>query len=646
MFDFFRIACVVPKVFVGDTNANTNEIINKMHEASQKGVDLAVFPELCTTGYTCGDLFFQSTLIKSAYKALARIVRESKLSKNTVVVGAPIEISGSLYNCGVVIADGKIQGIVPKTFIPNYGEFMEKRYFASCNMLKTDSISSKIFGLRNDYDIPIGNDLIFDLSGVKVGVEICEDLWAPQSPSNILSMSGAEVIVNLSASNETVSKSGYRKNLVSMQSSRSVCAYAYVSAGADESTTDLVFSGSSIICENGNTIAQNDEAADSDYLIAADIDVEKIRSERTKNTTFTDCAHLYANTKVREICVNVKESVADGSLCNIEENPFIPTVESHIAPRCLKIIKMQARALEKRLSVTGAKAIVGVSGGLDSTLALLVSVLAMKNMNRPASDVIGITMPCFGTSGRTYKNSLNLMKTLGVTSVEIDIKKACLQHFEDIGQSPEKFDLTYENAQARERTQVLMDYAGKVGGMVIGTGDMSELALGWCTYNGDQMSMYGVNAGVPKTLIPLIIKNVCDAGYFPESTQFLEDICDTPISPELLPPDEAGKISQQTEDIVGPYALHDFFLYYVVRFGFSPKKIYHIAKIAFGKKYKDEVILKWLKNFYKRFFSQQFKRSCMPDGVKIGSVGLSPRGDFRMPSDATASLWVREVDEL
>lgn len=646
MFDFFRIACVVPKVFVGDTNANTNEIIKKMSEASQKGVDLAVFPELCTTGYTCGDLFFQSTLIKGAYKAIVRIVRESKLCKNTVVIGAPIEISGSLYNCGIVIADGKIQGIIPKTFIPNYGEFMERRYFASCNMLKADSISSKKFGLKNEYDIPIGNDLIFNLAGVKVGAEICEDLWAPQSPSNVLAMSGAEVIVNLSASNETVSKSGYRKNLVSMQSSRSVCAYAYVSAGADESTTDLVFSGSSIICENGNIIAQNDEAADSDYLIVADVDIEKVRSERTKNTTFTDCAFIYANTNVREICVNVKESVADGSLCDIEENPFIPKSESDIQRHCLKIIKMQARALEKRLSVTGAKAVVGVSGGLDSTLALLVSVLAMKNMQRPASDVIGITMPCFGTTGRTYNNSVNLMKTLGVTSVEIDIKKACLQHFEDIGQSPEKLDLTYENAQARERTQVLMDYAGKVGGMVIGTGDMSEMALGWCTYNGDQMSMYGVNAGIPKTLIPLIIKSACKAGCFPESTQILEDICATPISPELLPPDKAGEISQQTEDIVGPYALHDFFLYYVIRFGFSPRKIYHIAKIAFKKKYKDEIILKWLKNFYKRFFSQQFKRSSMPDGVKIGSVGLSPRGDWRMPSDAVASLWVREVDEI
>ncbi len=646
MYGFFRAACAVPSVFVGDALKNTEEIIKKMKEAAQKNASLLVCPELSVTGYTCGDLFLQETLLLASNTSLSRICRESEVYDIATVVGAPIEISGTLYNCAVVIAEGMVKGIVPKTFIPNHGEFSEKRYFASCHTLKKRELCSSQLGFKEKYQIPVGEDILFNICGVKVGIEICEDLWAPISPSAVLSMSGAEVIVNLSASSETATKNEYRRELVKTQSSRIIAGYIYTSSGSYESTTDVVMSGSSIIAENGKITAINNEGVSTDYLLITDMDIDRIHSSRRKNTTFRDCAKIHENADIRVVDTIKKENFADGRYFKIEKNPFVPDCEAERQEKCLKIFDMQTKALQKRLKITGAKAVVGVSGGLDSTLAILVCVNAMKRLKRPASDVIGITMPCFGTSVRTYQNSLGLMESLGVTMVEINIKDACIKHFEDIGHSMDAHDLTYENAQARERTQILMDYAGKTGGMVVGTGDMSELALGWCTYNGDHMSMYGVNTGVPKTLIRYIIEGAINEGIFKGSESFLNDICLTPISPELLPLDESGKISQQTEDIVGPYALHDFFLYYVVGFGFTPLKIYNLAKLAFDGEYDDETIIKWLKYFYKRFFTQQFKRSCLPDGVKIEDIGLSPRGDWRMPSDASWALWIDEIERM
>ena len=633
MFDFLRVSACVPRVRVGDTEFNCEEIIKKTDNKS----DISVFPELCVTGYTCADLFFQKKLLLGAYSALEKI---AEIAEKTVFVGAPIEIYGQLYSCAVCMSGRRVRAIIPKTFMPNYNEFYEKRWFSSGSVLKRKSINSKELGFKEEYDIPVGTDIILNIGGyVKVGCELCEDIWAPLPPSTFLALGGAEVIVNLSASNETIAKRDYRRSIVSNQSAACLCGYVYASAGSDESTTDVVFSGNCIICENGSVIGENEELIDNDYSLIRDIDLGKIRADRMKIKTFSDSSVLYAK-ELREVYVPQESEFSCGELIAPDKLPFVPSKKSDREKRCRDIFKMQTAGLAKRLQTVGGKLIVGVSGGLDSTLALLVSVQAMKKLGRSAADVIGITMPCFGTTDRTYNNSLDLMKTLGVTAEEINIREAVEKHFKDIGQDKNNYDLTYENSQARERTQVLMDYAGRVGGLVVGTGDLSELALGWCTYKADHMSMYGVNSSVPKTLVRWMIESVIECGLFPESESVLRDIADTPISPELLPPDAEGKIAQKTESIVGPYALHDFFLYYCVRYGFEPEKILFLAEKAFKEDFTEEEIKKWLVNFYKRFFTQQFKRSCLPDGVKVGSICLSPRGDWRMPSDASWKLWL------
>ena len=534
---------------------------------------------------------------------------------------------------------------MPKTFIPNYGEFYEKRWFDSADGAP-ESITSAELGISGEsYTVPVGSS-VFDLGGVKVGFEICEDLWAPLPPSTLLCLAGAEVIANLSASNEVIAKREYRRQIVIQQSAGSICAYAYCSAGSLESTTDLVFSGHSLIAENGKLLCEQEKPLTSDYILITDVDVERIRSDRAKKSSFTDCRKRYGDPAIQTVRVPKAESASDGSSYKIGKLPFVPDTEKHRTERCLAIFEMQVAGLKKRLIKTNCRPVIGISGGLDSTLALLVSVQAVKELGRPASDVVGVTMPCFGTTDRTYNNALSLMDSLGVTVEEINIKAACMQHFADIGHDPEQFDLTYENSQARERTQVLMDLAGKVGGIVIGTGDLSESALGWCTYNGDHMSMYGVNATIPKTLIRWMIESLIKSGTFESSSDALRDIADTPISPELLPPDASGRIAQQTESIVGPYALHDFFLYYMLRYGFSPAKIYFLACKAFKDDFDGETVKKWLVTFCRRFFSQQFKRNCVPDGVKVGSIALSPRGDWRMPGDASAAAWLAEAERL
>ena len=647
MFDYIRVASAVPKLSVGNVEYNTNEIIKKLDESVKNSTDVIVFPELCLTGYTCADLFFQKPLLNATNNAIKTLLEKSKTVSGIIIIGAPLDIQGQLYNCAVVINNGEVLGVVPKTFIPNYNEFYEKRWFNSANDLTVDEICSCELGLKDVYDIPVGNDLVFNINNeVKIGIDVCEDLWSPIPPSSYLSLAGAEVIFNLSASNETIAKRKYRKDLVTQQSARNICGYVYCSAGADESTTDLVFSGNSIIAENGVLVDENKELIDNDYIIYSDLDLQKIRFDRMKNKCFNDCA---ANFGVDTRMVNYFDESAklksDGTLAKVYKLPFVPSAKKDRLERCMNIFQMQVAGLKKRLLVTNSKVVLGISGGLDSTLALLVCTLAMKQLNRPLTDVIGITMPCFGTTDRTYNNSLELMKTLGVTSVEINIKDACVGHFNDIGHDINVLDGTYENSQARERTQVLMDYASRVGGFVVGTGDLSELALGWCTYNGDHMSMYGVNVSIPKTLIRWMIDSLIDYNVFEKSTDVLKDVLDTPISPELLPPDEKGEIKQQTEDIVGPYALHDFYLYYFMRFGFEPDKILYLAKIAFKDDFDEETIKKWLKTFVRRFFTQQFKRSCLPDGVKVGSICLSPRGDWRMPSDASVNEWLKTLDK-
>lgn len=645
MYDFVRVAAAVPKVSVGDVGFNTEEIIKKAAEARSAGCDITLFPELSLTGYTCGDLFFQSRLIEEVRLSLRRLCKEA-LSGITVV-GAPLVINGQLYNTAVVICAGKILGIVPKTFLPNYNEFYEKRWFSSSSELNVSSISSVSLGLSEDYDIPVGHRLIFRINGaLSFGIEICEDLWTPVPPSGFLAVNGAEIILNPSASNETISKRAYRRTLISQQSARCLAGYVYASSGGGESTTDLVFSGHSLICEKGKVISESNSSKDCDYILISDIDCGKIKSDRLKLKTFKDSATIYgAHEPCRYVDINMPIS-GDGSRAQFKKLPFVPSAKQDRQSRCMDIFRMQIAGLKKRLEITGARPVIGVSGGLDSTLALLVAAAAMREAGRPSSDVFGITMPAFGTTERTRGNSLTLMKTLGITSKEINIKNACRGHFADIGHDGKTPDLTFENVQARERTQVLMDFAGNVGGLVVGTGDLSELALGWCTYNADHMSMYGVNSGIPKTLVRWMIESIAECDSFPESTEVLRDIIDTPISPELLPPDADGKIAQQTEDIVGPYALHDFFLYNMLRYGFEPKKIYYMAQRAFSGDFDDTVILKWLKTFYRRFFTQQFKRSCVPDGIKIGSICLSPRGDWRMPSDASAKTWLAQIEQL
>ncbi|MCI7020416.1 MAG: NAD(+) synthase [Clostridiales bacterium] len=648
MLDFIRIGCAVPAVRVGDTKKNTSDICEFLKKAEGQGVDLLVFPEMALTGYTCQDLFLQDTLYEGVKRGLRDILDVSAACPAvTAVVGLPLRLGARLFNCAAVISGGEVRGVVPKSSIPNYNEFYEKRWFASGDQLTEDTFD--IGTLLGTYPklVPMGQNLLFQIGeGTLVGVEICEDLWTPLPPSAMLALRGAEVIVNLSASNETIGKRAYRRELVTHQSASLDCVYAYCSAGSTESTQDLIFSGQSLIAENGRLLAETKEAIAADYLLVQDCDLGKVRADRRRNRSYADTAARYG--AAAEI-VPVRDGLlrSDGKLYPLEKLPFVPSQRQNRVQRCMEIFQMQVAGLKQRLAVIGnPNAVIGISGGLDSTLALLVAVEAMRQLGRPATDVYGVTMPCFGTSDRTYNNSWELMRTLGISCKEINIKEAVSLHFSDIGHDPGIHDGTYENSQARERTQILMDYASVVKGIVVGTGDLSELALGWCTYNGDHMSMYGVNASIPKTLIRWMIDAISEMPEFAASRPVLQDILDTPISPELLPPDAEGKIAQHTEDLVGPYALHDFFLYYTLRFGCTPRKVYALACRAFEGDFDSETIKKWLKTFYRRFFAQQFKRSCLPDGVKVGSVSLSPRGDWRMPSDASARLWLDEVDTL
>lgn len=649
MLDYIRVACAVPEVRVGDVVKNTADICSQMKQAEEQKADLVLFPELSLTGYTCGDLFFQESLLNAAEKGLQEVTCCSeKYPQLTAVVGIPLRIGGQMYNCGAVISAGKVCGFVPKTYLPNYKEFYERRWFSSAEDLHLTAVESTEIGFTVPYQIPVGNDLLFQIGNkTLMGVEICEDLWTPMPPSTLMTLNGAELIVNLSASHETVGKREYRRNLVRHQSSICTCVYAYASSGKTESTQDLVFSGHSIIGENGHILAENQKQLDADYLLVADADLGKVRSDRRKNKSVRDATSFYAELRpMRTVSCSQSSLRSDGSMMECNRLPFVPKKQEDRLERCHSIFNIQATGLAQRLKTIGANAVVGISGGLDSTLALLVAVEAMRQLGRPASDVYGVTMPCFGTSDRTYNNSLELMKKLGVSSKEIPIREAVNVHFRDIGHDPEKLDGTYENSQARERTQVLMDYASRVGGIVVGTGDLSELALGWCTYNGDHMSMYGVNASIPKTLISWMIETIADFPHFADAKEVILDVLDTPISPELLPADAQGHIAQQTEDLVGPYVLHDFFLYYMLRYDFAPAKIYALAERTFQGEFTQETIKKWMKVFYRRFFTQQFKRSCMPDGVKAGSISVSPRGDWRMPSDASGRIWMEEIEKL
>lgn len=658
MNDFVRVASAVINTTVADTKKNVEEHIKMMKMADREKVDITVFPELSVTGYTCQDLFFQQELLENAEDGVRIITETSKKLYGTFIVGCPVEYKGQLYNCGVVISRGDIVGIVPKTFLPNYNEFYEKRWFSSNTDLNNQPF--EVISFAGYKCIGFGN-MIFDNDYCKFGVEICEDLWAPVPPSAMLSLSGAEIILNLSASNATIGKGEYLRSMVKQFSGSNICTYVYCSAGAGESTQDLIYSGHSIISENGTILKENQKTIDNDYLLICDTDLGKIRADRKKNKSFKDCLvyykkfneDIYTNfvNEKREFYIDetdkpIKDSVSNGEYYPVYKTPFVPADNSKKLKRCMEIFSMQVEGLKKRISVIGGKMVVGVSGGLDSTLALLVCAETAKRMNKPMTDVVGVTMPCFGTTDRTYNNSISLMKALGVTLMEIPIADSCRQHMKDIGHDENVHDITYENVQARERTQVLMDVANKVGGIVVGTGDLSELALGWCTYNADHMSMYGVNASIPKTLIKWMIDAVAKNNIFAEGTEILEDIIDTPISPELLPPTKDGKIAQKTEEKVGPYILHDFFLYYVLRFGFKPEKIFSLACTAFKGEFDKDTIKKWLKTFYRRFFTQQFKRSCLPDGVKVGSVCLSPRGDWRMPTDSSARIWLDEVEKL
>lgn len=632
---FIKAAAAAPDIKVADCISNTQEIIKKAREMSSAGARIMVFPELCITGYTCQDLFWQETLLESAKEQLLKVAEELKDVEGLIFVGLPLVFRGKLYNTAAALSKGHILGIVPKTYLPNYGEFYEARHF-------TSGKNAEGFIELGGHQIPFGCHLLFtceEMPELTVAAEICEDLWAPNPPSIKHAMSGASVIVNLSASDETVGKADYRRELVKGQSARLLCGYIYAAAGNGESTQDLVFGGQNLICEDGSVLAEAEMF--QNQTVYGTLDLQKLRGERRRISTWEEegCGDY---TRVA-FHLPKEETVAERVF---DPNPFVPACQGEREKRCDEILTIQAMGLKKRLEHTHCKtAVLGISGGLDSTLALLVTARAFDFLKLDRSRIIAVTMPCFGTTDRTYTNACEMTRRLGATLIEVDIKKAVLQHFQDIGQDFNNHDVTFENAQARERTQVIMDIANQKGGMVIGTGDLSELALGWATYNGDHMSMYGVNGSIPKTLVRHLVKYYADTCGEEGLSQILLDVLDTPVSPELLPPED-GQISQKTEDLVGPYELHDFFLYYMLRFHFSPSKIYRMAKIAFKDTYEDEVILKWLKKFYWRFFSQQFKRSCLPDGPKVGSVAVSPRGDLRMPSDACVRVWMDEIEAL
>ncbi len=653
-----RVTAASPKMKVANVEYNVQEIISCIEKAyAEEKSGLIVFPELCITGYTCGDLFYQPHLYKSNLEGLMKIVKATKEMNIVVVVGFYLKILGNFYNCAALIQKGGIKGVVPKTFLPNYKEFYEGRWFASGADLvgKVDTVN--VCGV----EIPFGN-LVFrdEQAGVGIGIEICEDLWTPLNPSAYLALNGADIIVNPSASNETVEKNKYRKNIVIAQTGKTECGYVYTSCGVWESTTDLVYSGDTMIAESGVLLAEGKRFSRESVLLSADIDYQKIQFARSQGQTFINSAKAYGEQYTFEnVALSPMPLVYDGMEIKryYRKNPFLPESAESLEEDCAEIFSIQTSGLAKRIEHSRAeKCVIGISGGLDSTLALLVAARTMVMLDRPATDIVAVTMPGFGTTGKTYNNALTLMKLLGAEVREIPIGESVLKHFEDIGHDKEIKDLTYENSQARERTQILMDISNQVRGLVVGTGDLSELALGWCTYNGDHMSMYGVNSGIPKTQVQFVVKWVME--HLLEGTEevvnfstdnkelkrVLQDILDTPISPELLPPDESGNIAQKTEDSVGPYVLHDFFIYRTVKEGMPPRKLLYIACQVFKDEYDREFIKKWLKIFYQRFFSQQFKRSCIPDGPKVGAISLSPRGDWRMPSDADGAIWLKELE--
>lgn len=630
---FVRVGAVVPKLKVADTEFNCNEIIKQIEVASNNKIQIAVFPELCVTGYTCQDLFEQDTLLEEAEKALNKILDYTNNLDIICIIGMPIKAENQLFNTAVVIQKGKILGIVPKTFIPNYGEFYEKRWFASSKNANKKEIEIL------DQKVPFGIDLLFkdkENNEICFGIEICEDIWAVEPPSNKLALLGANIIFNLSASNEVIGKKEYRRDLVKMQSAKTISGYVYCSSGVNESTSDVVFSGESMIFENGSCLTNNQRFDFESNMIFTEIDTKRLANDRRKNISFMGNP---VDLEYREIKINIPDNI-ENLTREYSKTPFVPEDKKKISEICEEILNIQSYGLAKRLLHTNInKTIIGISGGLDSALAFLVIIKAYEVLNLPKENIIAITMPGFGTTSRTHKNSIKLINEYGATFREINITKSSLQHFEDIGHDKKMKDITYENAQARERTKILMDIANEENGIVVGTGDLSELALGWCTYNGDHMSMYSVNASIPKTLVEYIIKWVADNSK-EEYKNIINDILDTPISPELLPPDENGNIEQKTEEQVGPYILHDFFLYHFLRYGAEPKKIYILACKTFKNDFKKEDIKHWLQVFIKRFFTQQFKRNCMPDGPKVGTVSLSPRGDLRMPSDASYNIWL------
>lgn len=631
---FIKVAAATPDIRVADVDYNKGQIIKQMDEAAEAGAKIIVFPELCITGYTCSDLFLQDILLNSAKKALVEIAEHTKNLDALVFVGVPIAVGGELYNVAAALNHGNILGFTTKSFLPNYGEFYEMRQFRP-GPKKAEKI---LFGGK---EIPFGPQLLFvenQMANLIVSAEICEDVWSPVPPSIEAAREGATVIVNCSASDETIGKASYRESLISGQSARLISGYIYANAGEGESTTELVFGGHNLIAENGTILAEAKRF--SNGIIYTEFDVQKIANERRKNTTFTETQeHVLPRIPFG---LEQTETILTRTF---PSRPFVPRDDQERAKRCEEILTIQAMGLKKRLAHTHAKsAVVGISGGLDSTLALLVTAKAFDALGLERSGITAVTMPCFGTTDRTYQNACKMSLKVGATLREVRIGDAVMQHFKDIGHDPQDHSVTYENSQARERTQVLMDIANQTGGLVIGTGDMSELALGWATYNGDHMSMYGVNASVPKTLVRHLVHYYADTCEDPSLKEVLYDVLDTPVSPELLPPKD-GEIAQKTEDLVGPYELHDFFLYYFLRMGYEPGKIYRIAKLSFAGEYDDETIYKWLRTFCWRFFSQQFKRSCLPDGPKVGTVALSPRGDWRMPSDACVALWIQNLEK-
>ena len=630
---FVKVAAATPDIRVADVEFNTQNIINAMEEAQKNGAKILVFPELCVTGYTCSDLFDHSVLLKASRKALLEIAENTNDKDMLVFIGAPLEVNGKLYNVAAAMNQGEIIGFTTKTFLPNYGEFYEMRQFTP----GPQTVREITFEGKK---IPFGPQILFQAEGMEelvVAAEICEDVWSPIPPSIQAALEGATVIVNCSASDETIGKDTYRRALISGQSARLISGYIYANAGEGESTTDLVFGGHNIIAENGTILKESSRYVNE--IIYSEIDLQRITGERRKNTTFQP---LDEETLVR-VPFTVEETKTFLTR-TFPKKPFVPSDEQTRAQRCEEILTIQAMGLKKRLAHTNARtAVVGISGGLDSTLALLVTARAFDMLGRDKKDIIAVTMPCFGTTDRTYQNACEMSKKVGATLIEVPIADAVNVHFRDIGHDPEDHSVTYENCQARERTQVLMDIANKTWGMVIGTGDLSELALGWATYNGDHMSMYGVNASVPKTLVRHLVKYAADDTKDEALKNVLYDVLDTPVSPELLPPKD-GDIAQKTEDLLGPYELHDFFLYFMLRFGYEPSKIFRIACMTFDGEYDKETIFKWLETFCRRFFSQQFKRSCLPDGPKVGTVALSPRGDWRMPSDACVAVWMRDLE--